>query len=301
MPTPLLDPNNLLKATVLAALPALMAACSFNLSGAPCSGDSDCADQAICADGFCAATCSSDSDCQDPERTCQPYVRSGSGETENVCLVDDPSDVGVDETGPDGCSTDQACRDRLDDQQAVCGIGGTCIIRPDRQFAVLLVDTTDVMPLPPDGAPGADIAAAFLTPPDGTHESADAWGNTLLYEPIGDITQDSHLDGSALSFSEDDQCVNGPFDSTTTPLGGRGGRLLLRFVDTDGDRVAMESGHEIHIVEWGPNCGTAVAEGDQFEAYLCSTRTDSLDPDEDCRQRLGEGGGYQRFTPHLGE
>jgi hypothetical protein len=279
----------------------LMSGCSFSISGEPCSGDSDCAEQAICADGFCAATCSNDSDCQDPERTCQPFVRSGSGETENVCLVDDPADVGVDETGPEACTTDQECRERLEDEQAACGIGGTCIIQPDNQFAVLLVDTTDAMPLPDDGAPGADIAAAFLAPEGGSHEDAVAWGTSLRYEPIGDIDTAPHLDGSSLPFTEDDQCVAGPFASTTSPLGGLGGRMLLRFVDADGDEVPIAPGMEIHIVEWGPNCEEGLTQVDRFEAYLCTTRTNSFVPTDDCRQRMGEGGAYQRFVPNLDE
>ena len=302
MPTPF-PPSTyrVMRTATVGVLIAFAAGCSFKLTGEPCSGDSDCADQAICANGFCAATCSNDSDCQEPDRTCQPLVRSGSGDTENVCLVDTPEDVGVDGADSNACTTDDVCQDRLDDEQAVCGIGGTCIIRPDARFAILLVDTTDLMPLPADGAPGADIAAAFLAPDDDDQTEAVAWATSLLYDPIGDLSAASHLDGSALQLSEDGRCIEGPFASTTTPLGGLGGQILLRFVDRDGREVPITDGLAVHVIEWGPNCDASLTQVDQFEAYLCTTRTDSFDPTEDCRQRMGEGGGYQRFVPTLND
>lgn len=271
--------------------------CQVALSGASCSGDSDCGDEQVCADGICAETCSTDEDCPDSDTTCQPYYGDDGRETLNVCR----SDSSTDPTGPDAgrqCSTDRQCRRRLDNERAECGLGQRCILPPPKRYSVVLRDQSD-NDRSDDGAAGADIAAAFVTGPSGRVDEAYGWARALVYRPAGGADGTSHLDGTPVSLDDSGRCVDGSFDETTTSLGGQGGLMLMNFVDDAGNAVEINGDTRIIVIEWGENCGVDAAPRDEFEAYLCISESERIEPDRDCTHRLGTGSGYSTFTPDL--
>ena len=93
-------------------------------SEAHCVYDSDCGGDGYCLAHSCAAACSSDAQC--PTGTfCEAYQRVDDGSPVQACLDEDASTNGAVE-----CSSNQECRDALDDPTARCGIHDRCVLTP---------------------------------------------------------------------------------------------------------------------------------------------------------------------------
>ena len=105
-----------------------LAGCADDDSGlhAQCTYDSDCSgDDSYCLAQSCAPACSSDDEC--PSNTfCEAYQRVDDGSPVQACLdANTASNGGVD------CSSNQECRDALDDPSARCGIHNRCVLTSD--------------------------------------------------------------------------------------------------------------------------------------------------------------------------
>lgn len=274
----------------------LLAGCQVGLESA-CSGDSDCPISEVCVRGTCAETCASDADCTRPQTTCQPFF-GNSGEAQNVCRIDSP-DAGVGSDAAFQCSNDSQCQQRLGERRAECGLGRRCILPPRKNYSVLLRDTTPDNQGALDGAPGADIAAAYVA--DGSDRPADAygWARALVYRPADNVDQSSHLNGHPPDLDESRRCVAGSFEETTSPLGGAGGLMLMKFVDDGGTPVEIDGDSRVVVIEWGSNCDSAADPLDEYEAFLCVSDSETISPERDCNHRLGTGSGYKVFRPDL--
>lgn len=265
--------------------------------GSSCEFDSDCSGGNLCIQQTCYAACTSPEDCEVPYDICQPYARQNSGgeETVKVC-VDENFEVGNNDTGGnceetgDCCQTDAECAALPDfGPNAVCGADNRCITPVARPHqGVLIRDRTvvDTGAEPADGGLGADIAAIFVRPIGA--EAPAGYGVSLDYAPIHDADGpvDAH-DGSAPVLDAQGECVDASFEQAALPLGGEGGYALFGFEDSDGQRLRLNNGWEVVVIEWGANCGTA-AEEDRYDVFLCTAQTEGapLDPDADCEVLL---------------
>lgn len=256
--------------------------------GVDCVVDAECTDEEACFDGFCTTTCVTDEDCSGG--ICRAELRADQNDVVDVCVDD-----GLNNTSEMECAEDSECVERFDgDARARCGIDGTCFL-PQVETALLIRDTTAVDPQsqPLDGGLGADIAAIYLV--DAQTNEPVAWADTLRVMPANDVAAQNVPDGSGRALSDDGMCVDAPFETAATPLGGDGGYLLVRFLEGQtGDLVSTSpESWNVVIVEWGENCPDGdVGDQDTFEVFGCESRSHkTLDVETDCQNILGSGSG----------
>jgi hypothetical protein len=292
----------------MVSLSAIAAASCAGI-GESCEFDSDCSGGNLCIEKTCYSACSDQQDCQPPYEMCQAHTRQTSAgeETVKACVSEDfggqnNGNNNCADTG-DCCTDDAQCVEHFQDDDAVCGIDGRCIIpvSPPAQ-AVLIRDRSqiDTAEDPPDGGLGADIAAVYVRA-SGSDEPV-GFGVALEYAPANSARGDSAIfDGTAPSLDDSGQCVDTAFQESTASLGGQGGYLLVAFEDTDGTRFQLNTSLEIVVVEWGANCGQSEG-ADVYDVYFCSmeplsssNESAGIDPDAHCERQLNTqaASGYQ--------
>ena len=286
-----------------------------------CTYDSDCFGDEHCINNQCTPECDRDDECS-PSRYCGAYQRQGESDPLQVCL--DPED---EETG---CSTDEECRDRLDDQSARCGIHNSCVLTPpeagnddtapenDAENTANADNDADTQPtdsllvveqLDADGdivdsdaeladVPGVApvrIGAVMVRNATG---SAVGFGETVGVDIAGEPQS-----SPALSYPVDEEgtCIEEPESAAYTALGGPGGRAFIELLDEPGVPLAPGDGWSIQIVADGPHCplgGIDYDDADQgaYRALICSTDVLAFGLDEDQHCRHIFHGPYSNFT-----
>lgn len=275
---------------LLAALLLLSGASECSGFGAFCDFDSDCSDGRFCVESECREPCSADQDCFGTDE-CDVVAREAEDDTVQVCVPteeDMQPDAGADsecDMIENCCSVDSECREALDNSEAVCGFDGRCVI-PVERHAVRLEGQTPPEAFSEDQVYGADIGAVFVR----DVESGDAVGfarvldYTLAEEP--DVLPESILDGEPPSLDETEQCIAGDVGRDTFSLGGEQGSVLVSFVDSDGQRIRLDSSMELVVVEWGDNCFDEAESVEGFSMSFCRSFGGSVDMLEDCRTNL---------------
>ena len=136
--------------------------------------------------------------------------------------------------------------------------------------------------------PGSDIVFASLEDEAGTvlgYATLDYDGTT------GDdntFNLGANIDGAAPSFTG--TCPE--FDETSVTALGCGGEIGVRFLDDSGTPIAIGSGMQIRVFEYGGQCSTGSVD-DEYEVSLC-TDTNAVVNDNNtasCTQNLGGGSG----------
>jgi hypothetical protein len=295
---------------------AAIAAASCAGIGDACEFDSDCGGGNLCIERTCYAACSDEQDCEPPYEVCQAHTREVSEveETVKACVGEDFGETNNDNNDCEGsgdcCTEDAQCVEQFGDSDAVCGIDSRCIIpvAPPAQ-GVLIRDRSvvDTSVEPSDGGLGADIAAIYLRAAGS--EEPIGFGVTLDYAPVNSARGNAEIfDATAPVLDESGQCVAGAFAESTVSLGGEGGHLLVGFEGADGQRLQLNAGWEIVVIEWGANCGQDV-DADVYDVFFCSSDrpessdgSDDIDPDAHCERQLNTAtvSGYQVLSSSTG-
>lgn len=273
--------NRVTKLSVISRFAILLA--SVALSGATCGDssvfpaqptcvvDGEC-ETGICFDGECTAECVSDEDCAAGE-FCRSELRAPENDVVDVCVGG-----GNNSEGEAECLIDSDCLD----ERAQCGADGFCFV-PELTFGVLITDRTVPQSVPADGGVGADIAAVFLRDADG---EVLAWADTLEVAPANDVAIQNAPAGGSRPLLDDQTCVDAPYEAVATPLGGDGGYLLVRFLESQtGNPVRQPTeGWQLVVVEWGENCPEGDGgEQDLFDVAWCEAPSfDAMDPLQHC-------------------
>ncbi len=276
----------------------LLAATAFFSTGAGCADfdpapspscvlDTECSEaQEICFRGACTAACVTDDECGGG--ICRSEARAEHGDVVDVCVGADDVNALVME-----CRFDADCAEAFPDVDARCGIDGACFIPV---FALLIRDTTAGRGAL-DGGIGADIAAIYLEDP--LTGDPIAWAETLSVRST--VSDGSNApNGSATPLNADLSCVDAPYEDATTPLGGPGGTLLVRFLDIDTRETISSSPStwNVVIIEWGENCSNGeLVDSDSFNVFACAgTSHRTIDADRNCGEFLGSAATGGRVT-----
>ena len=260
----------------------------------PCVVDQECGDDFVCYQGACTSTCAFDSDCR-AGSICRSEARTARDDVVEVCVTEDDNDI-IDTT----CRNDDQCESQFPDRFARCGVDGRCLLPA---FSLLIRDTTvAATQSPADGGVGADVAAIYLT--DSDSDTPVAWADTIVAATAEALPPLDPLPfGDAIALNDDNTCVNGSFDESVLSLGGDGGYVLVRFLETGTGNVVNTppSTWNIVVIEWGDNCGAdADSPPDSLALYGCtSTSHDSTSLDVDCGELLAEApdGGLVAVSP----
>lgn len=250
---------------------------------ANCVFDDECDRDEVCLEGGCIETCTSDEDCSSQE-ICRSELRAEQQDVVDVCVPDD--DVPPDDETE--CETDAECDDAFPGRGARCAIDGVCYFPA---FSLLVRDTTAVEPAvaADDGGLGADIVAIYLR--DRTTGEPLAWAETIAVHPANDVAPQNAPDGTRARLNEEGTCSERAYEQAATPLGGDGGTLLVRFLESATGRIVSSplSAWDIVVVEWGDNCpGGELGPSDSYEVYACAASTHrNTDPARDCPELLG--------------
>lgn len=266
--------------------PASMASTCADLETRPpeprlCVVDEECDVDMVCHEGECKVECVADTECAEGQ-ICRAELRGDDNEVVDVCMDD-----GSQNNGAGACRSDDDCAQMS--EGARCGVDGVCYL-PELSYGLLILDQTAVVDgeEPADGGFGADIAAIYLE--DRETGEAVAWADTLQYAPATDVAVQNLPDGAARTLTEDEMCVDAAFQAAVTPLGGDGGYLLVRFLESQtGNPVATAPERwSVVVVEWGANCpGGELGEQDQYEVWTCEAPSfKAMDPLSDCNGSL---------------
>lgn len=262
----------------------LFVACGEALGEAiSCFDNSDCASEEVCVGGFCQRTCVNDEDCFEFQR-CGSRIVDGS--TINVCQESAPNNVDT------GCNTSEECIERLGNPEAQCAVDGICFV-PEPSYAILIRDRSVVDPLAPrDQGLGADFSAVYLASEEG---EVIAQGDTLVIQTANEVMlPNGVIDGNPPSLNDTQTCIAAGFDGNVASLGGEGGFMLVRFLDTDFREYEQPpETWNIVVLEWDDNCDGGV--NDEYEVFFCETTSfNDIDLENDC-DSLGLASGSRVF------
>ena len=285
------DPvRSIIKFVVIAILAGFSTASScadFDPVESNCVVDEECqgADD-LCFQGVCTRSCVTDEDCV--SGVCRSEARAESSDVVDVC-VDDST---VNNIITMECRFDPDCEAAYPGRDARCGIDGVCFLPA---FSLLIRDTSDPGSIA-DGGRGADIAAVYLADP--STGAPIAWADTLLLEQVNGSDTRMPPDGTSVMLNAEGTCTEAAYEEATTPLGGDGGFVLVRFLETGtGETTASPpSSWNVVVVEWGENCpGGELGEPDSFNVFACAAASHrATEPDRDCGELLARAptGGY---------
>jgi hypothetical protein len=274
-------------------------ACIAFLAGCPenddpevsCAFDSQCDEDQVCVAQRCEFTCESEADCFGDE-VCQ--MRDDGEGTESICVA--PVQTGCDQES----DPTQYCIDQLGDEEAFCFNNVCQLPGDDTTYYVAYVHdvTTDrcddtTYDIPTDGSKLMHIALV-----DGDTGSYIAYGaaveyyygnDEVFYGDVMDV-----LDGTAPDYdsmcplieSHDHSVQDSNFREDAVVAIGCGGEVFVRFYDSAGNGIPIESGDIIEVNEYGPFCSdqnnhTTQSGDDFYDVYVC--------PGPDVSQTQAEG------------
>lgn len=218
-----------------------------------CATDTDCASNEVCVNETCTATCTSAADCLEGE------VCNTSG-TVGICEAGNPTTNN--DTNNNTTTADPVYVALIRDKTMGAGCN--------------------------NNNPGSDIVYVALEDEIGTKLGYAILDYDGIIEDDNTYSLGANIDGLAPDFTG--ECPE--FTDTKVTALGCGGEIGVRFLDDEGVPVAIESGMQIHVFEFGGNCSTGSVD-DEYDVILCSDTNAVVNNNDttSCTDNLGGGAG----------
>lgn len=278
-------------------------------TGSICSYDSDCPDDEYCIGSQCTPECTRDDDCR-IGTYCEVYQREDEPDPIQACL--DPSaDDGV------GCDDDRQCREKLEDDDARCGIHDRCVLTDegdDQNEAndqngndsngddtvvgpIIVVEQLDAegLPISADEDDGDSSDTSFEVRPvrlgavilRENQDKVVGYGHTLAVASPTEDLPNAEL-GKPSNLDDDGHCPLTPEEAPYTSLGGPGGRASIELTDGDQEPFSRNDDQELslQIIAGGPQCPIGPPADDsekpagQYRVMICDTEVAESLPDK---------------------
>lgn len=241
-----------------------------------CQFDADCSSNEACVQNTCRQICAQNEDCASAPMgafegpfSCSPFTREGEEVAINVCI---PQDQDATDMGnpTQSCTTNEDCVQALGSAAATCSLIKTCIL-PPVEYGAQVRALSEA---------GAQLLAIYV---EDERAQVQGWAVSLEYEPVGAGSAAS-FDGSARALEA--ECVASPQQAQGVMLGGEGGSVRVYFVDEKRERITLESGWRVRVIERGQNCSVDEV-SDEYEVRLCVSRAgEMLESSAQCERVL---------------